>query len=233
LEEHYSRGRGNLLAISSPEPLVDRKLSIDAKMPVIHSGNGGTTIMVKLTKTKDEIIGKCNELAIEYEAKYKGCGQCTFMAIVDALRWGGLEIIPRDVEDRLFSGLCLLTGGLALSGEGTCGAVASGTLAIGLALGHRLETTNESLFRQSCVMVRDALLDRYYQKYDSILCKDIQRKFYGKAWDLTRDEMSAEFLGITEGCVIMEGAMWATQVILDQFEKGNVKGYVGSPEVRS
>jgi hypothetical protein len=28
----------------------------------------------------------------------------------------------------------------------------------------------------------------------------------------------------------MEGAMWATEVILDEFEKGNVRGYVGSPQ---
>jgi hypothetical protein len=233
LEAHYSKGRDDLLAISSAEPLVGRKLFIDAKMPSIQSGDGGTTIMVRLTKTKDDIIKKSNALATQYATKYKGCGQSTFMAIIDALRWGGLEIIPKDVEHRLFSGICLLTGGIGLSGEGSCGAVASGTLAIGLALGLRLESTDESLFRQSCVIVRDTLLDEYYQRYDSLLCKDIQRKFYGKAWDLTRDEMSAEFLGITEGCVIMEGAMWATQVILDQFEKGNVKGYAGSPEVRS
>ena len=45
--------------------------------------------------------------------------------------------------------------------------------------------------------------------------------------------MSAEFLGISKGCVIMEGAMWATEIILDEFEKGNVKGYVGSPEVKA
>jgi hypothetical protein len=197
------------------------------------SGKGGSIVMVKLTKTKDEIIKKSNELATQYAAKYKGCGQCTFLAIIDALRWGGLEIIPRDVEDRLFSGICLLTGGVGLSGDGSCGAVSSGTLAIGLALGLRRESTNESLFRQSCAIVRDALLDEYYHKYDSLLCKDIQRKFYGKAWDLTRDEMSAEFLGITEGCVIMEGAMWATEVILGELEKGNVKGYVGSPEAKT
>ena len=219
-----------MLAISSAESLIDRKLFIDATMPAIQSRNGGITTMVKLTKTKDEIIRKSNELAIEYEAKYKGCGQCTFLAIVDALRWGGLEIIPRDMEDRLFSGLSLLTGGVGLSGEGTCGAVASGTVAIGLALGLGRESINESLFRQSCAIVRDALLDKYYQKYNSMLCKDIQRKFFGKAWDLTRDELSAEFLGISQGCVVMEGAMWATEVILDEFDKGNVKGYVRSPE---
>ncbi len=189
--------------------------------------------MVKLTKKKDEIIQKANELAIEYEAKYKGCGQCTFLAIIDALRWGGLEIIPKDIEDRLFSGVCVLTGGVGLSGEGTCGAVASGTLTIGLALGLQRENINETLFRKSCAIVRDALLNKYYQKYNSLLCKDIQRKFFGKAWDLTRDEMSAEFLGISEGCVIMEGAMWATEVILDEFEKGNVKGYVGSSDFKA
>jgi len=184
--------------------------------------------MVKLTKKKDEIIRKSNELAIEYEAKYKGCGQCTFLAIIDALRWGGLEIIPNDMEDRFFPGVCVLTGGVGLTGEGTCGAVASSALAIGLALGLQRDSINETLFRQSCAIVRDALLNKYYQKYNSLLCKDIQRKFFGKAWDLTRDEMSREFLEISKGCVIMEGAMWATEVILDEFEKGNVKGYVGS-----
>jgi hypothetical protein len=183
--------------------------------------------MSKLTKTKDEIIKKANELAIEYEAQYKGCGQCTFLAIIDALRWGGLEIIPKYVEDRLFPGLCLLTGGIGLSGNGTCGAVASGAIAIGMALGLQRENINETLFRWSCAIVRDALLNKYYQKYNSLLCKDIQRKFFGKAWDLTRDEMSTEFLGISNGCVIMEGTMWATEVILNEFEKGNVKGYVG------
>jgi hypothetical protein len=189
--------------------------------------------MVKLTKTKDEIIRKANELAVEYEAQYKGCGQCTFLAIIDALRWGGLEIIPRDVEDRLFPGLCLLTGGVGLSGDGTCGAVASGAIAIGMALGLQRENINENLFRQSCAIVRDTLLDKYRRKYNSLLCKDIQRKLFGKAWDLTRDEMSAEFLGISKGCIIVEGAMWATEVILDEFGKGNVKGYVGSPDSKA
>ena len=188
--------------------------------------------MVKLTKKKSEIIRKSNELAIEYEAKYKGCGQCTFLAVIDALRWGGLEIIPKDMEDRFFSGVSVLTGGVGLSGEGTCGAVASGALAVGLALGLQRDTIDESLFRQSCAIVRDALLNKYYEKYNSLLCKDIQRKFFGKAWDLTRDEMSTEFLGISKGCVIIEGAMWATEVILDEFGKGNVKGYIGSPDFK-
>jgi hypothetical protein len=189
--------------------------------------------MVKLTKKKDEIIRKSNELAIEYEAKYKGCGQCTFLAIIDALRWGGLEIIPKDMEDRFFPGVCVLTGGVGLSGDGTCAAIAVGALAIGLALGIQRDNFDETGFRKSCATVRNALLNRYYQKYNSLLCKDVQRKFFGKAWDLARDDMGAEFLGITKGCIIMDTAMLATEIILDEFEKGNVKGYVGSPDFRA
>jgi len=201
-------------------------------MPAIQSRGGGTIIMVKLTKTKDEIIQKSNELAIEYEAKYKGCGQCTFLAIIDALRWGGLEIIPKDMEDRLFSGICVLTGGVGLSGDGTCAAVASGALVIGLALGLQRETFNEALFRQNCATVRNALLSRVHERYNSVLCKDVQRKFFGKAWDLARDDMGAEFLGITKGCVIMETAMATTEIILDEFKKGNVEGYTSSAKVK-
>ncbi len=183
--------------------------------------------MVKLTKKKDEIIRKSNELAIECEAKYKGCGQCTFLAIIDALRWGGLEIIPKDMEDRFFSGVSVLTGGVGLSGDGTCAAIASAALVIGLALGIQRETFDEARFRENCATIRNALLVKYYHKYTSLLCKDIQRKFFGKSWDLTRADTGAEFLGITEGCVIMETAMLTTEIILDEYQKGNVKGYVG------
>jgi len=179
--------------------------------------------MMKPKRTKEEIIKKAEELGTEYEARYKGCGQCTFLAIIDALRWGGLEIIPEDMEDRLFSWVCVLTAGVSMTGDGTCGAVASSVLAIGLALGIPRESQDVSLLRTACATVRNTILDKYYQEYRSILCKDVQRKFFGRAWDLTDDEMSHEFLKITRGCTIMQTARWATEVILDEFEKGNVK----------
>ena len=35
--------------------------------------------------------------------------------------------------------------------------------------------------------------------------------------------MSNDFLGITKGCTIMQTARWVTEIILDEFEKGNLK----------
>lgn len=179
--------------------------------------------MVGLKRTKEEIIKKAEELGIEYEAKYKGCGQCMFLAIVDALRWGGLEIMPEDMEDRLFPGICVMTGGISMTGDGTCGAVTSSVLVMGIALGITREAQDVSALRKGCAIIRNTILDRYYKEYNSLLCKDVQRKYFGKAWDLTDDEMSHEFLGVTHGCTIMQTAMWATEIVLDEFEKGNLR----------
>jgi hypothetical protein len=178
--------------------------------------------MAKLFKDKKEIIAKSEELGIQYEAKYKGCGPCTFLAVIDALRWGGLEIIPQVMEDRFYSGTCMLTAGVGMTGDGTCGAVASSAVAIGLALGIPREGPVEDSLRSACATVRDTVLEKYYCEYRSILCKDVQRKFFGKAWDLTRDDARREFLTITRGCTIIQTAKWTTEIILNEFEKGNV-----------
>jgi hypothetical protein len=177
--------------------------------------------MIELKRTKEEIIEKAGELGTEYESKYRGCAQCAFSAIVDALRWGGLEIIPQDAEESLFSGLALLSGGVCVTGDGSCGAVTGSVLAIGIALGISKEKLMDSGVRRMAYdTAKGAILDRYYAKYNSILCKDIQRKLFGKAWDLTVPELSEEFLRQSNGCTIAPTAMWATACILDELEEG-------------
>jgi hypothetical protein len=179
--------------------------------------------MPELKRIKEEIVQKAEELGREYEAKYKGCGQCTFLAIVDALRWGGLEIVPEDVVNRIYPGICFLTAGTNMTGEGTCGAVSSSVMAIGIAMGAPLGSQEIKDERNTAAVITRDILDRYYQKYGSILCKDVQRKHFGKAWDLTSEQMTREFLSITDGCTIMETAGWATDCILTEFDKGNIK----------
>jgi hypothetical protein len=179
--------------------------------------------MAKLKKTKEEIIKKAEELGKEYEAKYGGCCQSTFLAVVDALRWGGLEVISKDIEDSLYSGICLLTAGVCMTGEGTCGAVSGSVIASGFAFGIPKDTDDITIADKAGARIRDTLLARFYREYGSILCKDVMRKYFGKAWDLTSDKMTQEFLGITDGCVIRKTAGWATRVLLEEFEKGNIK----------
>lgn len=179
--------------------------------------------MIKLNHSKESIIKKVEELGAEYEARYKGCAQCTFMAIIDALRWGGLELIPADMEETLYPAISMLTAGVCMTGEGTCGAINSSVMALGLALGVSKDSADVSTARQAAATIRDLLLDVYFREYHSILCKDIQRKHFGKAWDLMDDKMAHEFLSITNGCIIIEAAKLAVKCILDEHERGNVK----------
>ena len=179
--------------------------------------------MPELKKSREEIIKKAEELGAEYEAKYKGCCESTLYAVVDALRWGGLEIIPKDIQDKMYSGIRLLSAGTCMTGEGTCGSVSGGAMASGFAFGVPSSTDDIAEINKAGMTVRDTLLARYYKEYGSILCKDVMRKYFGKAWDLTNDKMTMEFLSISDGCTIRQTAKWVTEILLDEYEKGNIK----------
>jgi hypothetical protein len=178
--------------------------------------------MTKLKESAIDTIKKAGQLGAEYEARYKGCCQSTFYAIVDSLRWGGLELLPEDTEDKIFPAISMLTAGVCMTGEGTCGAVTGSVMASGLAL----SVSKESLrtVEASAESIRNSLLNQYFNQYHSILCKDIQRKYFGKAWDLTNDQMSQEFLNITQGCIIIDAAKLAVENILDLKNKLAILG---------
>ena len=133
--------------------------------------------MTQLNKSKESILNKAEELGKKYENLYKGCAQCTFLAIIDALRWGGLELLPEDMEETMYPAISMLTAGVCMTGEGTCGAVTSGVMALGLALGVPKENPDIAASRQAAATIRNKILEVYFNKYHSILCKDIQRKY--------------------------------------------------------
>jgi hypothetical protein len=172
-----------------------------------------------LKKTRKAILNKADKLGHEYEPLYKGCGQCTFLTIVDSLRWGGLEIMSEDAEKQVLPGVCLLSGGTSFSGEGTCGAVFGSILAIGIALGISPGEENLDIMHRLGTDIRDFIMGKYYSKYGSILCKDVQRKKYGKGYDITREDMTKEFLSISGGCTIFETITWGLEFILNEMEK--------------
>ena len=90
--------------------------------------------MAELKKTKEEIINIAEKLGKEYEGKYKGCCQTTVLAVADALREGGIDIFPKEIEEKLYSAISLLSAGVCMTGEGTCGAIAGGVIIVGLLL---------------------------------------------------------------------------------------------------
>jgi hypothetical protein len=175
--------------------------------------------VVNLKRPKKAIIKKAGELAVKYEAQYKGCGQCTFLAIVDGLKWGGLEVIPDNIADRFFSGAVGFTGGTSMVIDGTCGAINASIMVFGLALGPTRNNQDEVSLRAVCTTIRNTIMDKFYREYNSILCRDILNKYFGKVWNLTDDKASSDFLQVSRGCAIIQTVTWTTEIILDEFKK--------------
>lgn len=176
---------------------------------------------MKFTRSREDIVDKAGEFAAAHESTYGGCAESTFMAIVDALRWGGLEIITPDVEDAVFPGVQLLSAGVGLSGQGTCGAVSGSVMAIGLALAAAYGNgpRDMSTFMEGAGLAQRAILGAFDERYRSQRCLDVQMKRFGKAWDFRRPDMSEEFLAITDGCAIRDTARLAAGALYDAIEE--------------
>ncbi len=72
-------------------------------------------------KTKDEILDAAFKAAKQYELKSGGCPQCTLAGIFDSL----------EIEnDAVFKAATGLADGIGLTGNGHCGALSGGVLAI-------------------------------------------------------------------------------------------------------
>jgi hypothetical protein len=95
-------------------------------------------------------------------------------------------------------------------------------IAMGLALGTDRDNQNEGRLRQVCATIHDTLLDNFYREYGSIMCRDILNKYFGRVWDLTDDKAGNDFLGITQGCAIMQTVTWTTEIILNESEKSDM-----------
>lgn len=150
------------------------------------------------------------DLGHEYERKYGNCAQCVFAALSDFL---GLE----DAE-AVFKAATALSGGTAGMGDGNCGAYSGGILVLGLLYGHeRKEFTNRKKTKHASGLAR-RLHSKFIQEYGGVRCHDVQRKVFGRAFNLqnTTDYQAFEEAGAhTDKCpsVVGKAALWTAEII--------------------
>jgi C_GCAxxG_C_C family probable redox protein len=164
-----------------------------------------------MTGSKDEILDKVYELAFKYEASYGCCPQCVLRAVGEVLN---LKI------DEAFKSSHGLAGGTALSGNGTCGALVGGIMAICSVHGRGLEDMGKGRFLKSYSLAK-RLYDKFVQEYGSCICKDVQKKIFGRSFDLWDPEDFKKFEemgGHRDKCPSVTGkvARWATEILLNE-----------------
>jgi len=166
-------------------------------------------------QNQGDLAEKAYRLAFKYEAEIGSCPQCVLSALMETLGVGDPAMVKASDG---------LAGGTALSTEGTCGALVGGILAISSIVGRSYEDFKAGEHRQRVFIYAKKLYDRFVEEYGSPVCKDVQKKIFGRSFNLLDPKDYAEFerMGAhVDKCPSVSGnaARWAAEIILDELKK--------------
>lgn len=167
-----------------------------------------------MVTSADEILNSAFESAKQHELKSGGCPQCTLSGIFEAL---GIE------NDDVFRAATGLADGVGLTGDGHCGALSGGTMAISYLFGRKKEDFGNMMKQLRACMLSKKLHDQFIEKYCTCRCADIQTNLVGRFFNLYEPaEMEAALkAGMPDKCSTLVGevARMATKIILEERER--------------
>jgi len=169
--------------------------------------------------SQQDILENIYQLAFQYEKKLGSCPQCVLAALKETLNVG---------NDSIFQAAQGLTGGTALSSEGTCGALAGGMIAISALVGRTYQEFSEGQKKRLVFKYTKLLYDRFIMDYGSPLCCDVQKKLFGRSYILLdKQEYEAfEKAGAhVDKCTSVAGnaAKWTAEIILNELNPEHSK----------
>jgi len=164
--------------------------------------------------TKQDIPKKAYDLAFQYEAKLGSCPQCVLAALKETLDVG---------NDSIFQAAQGMTGGTALSSQGTCGALAGGMIAISGLVGRTYQEFTEGQKKRLVFKYTKLLYDKFIEEYGSPLCCGVQKKLFGRSYVLLdkQDYEAFEKAGAhIDKCTSVAGnaAKWTAEIILNELQ---------------
>jgi len=166
-----------------------------------------------MEKGNENVLNKAFERGKQHEMKSGGCSQCTIAGIFEAL----------DIENAdVFRATAGLADGVGLTGDGHCGALSGGVMAISYLFGRKKEDFGDMMKLLDVCILSKKLHDQFLEKYGTCRCADIQNKFFGKFYNLYDPfEFKADAkAGVLDKCSTLVGevARMATKIILEKRE---------------
>jgi len=161
------------------------------------------------------VLKKAYELGFKYEKSFRGCAQCTIAAMQELT---GIE------DPGLFQSASGLSGGIAITGDGSCGGYVGGVMFMSSVVGRRkdrIPVDGDKVDQYKSYEMSMKLHDAYMETYGSVNCMDIHQGTFGKAFNLrtkaVRDEFEAAG-GHLDKCttVIAVATMLTAGLMLDE-----------------
>ncbi len=163
----------------------------------------------------DNRVQKAYELGKNYETLYRSCAQCTLGALQDSFN---------KKDNAIFKAATGLGGGIGLLGSSGCGGYSGGVLFISQLSGRqRKDFTKMSSSATGINPIIKELHNKFIEEYGTILCKDIQKKIFGRSFNLLDKDDRAIFekMGAhKDKCTIVVGkaAAWTAEIVIKYSE---------------
>jgi C_GCAxxG_C_C family probable redox protein len=168
---------------------------------------------------KEEMLQTVYEKAKACELTGGNCAQCSIAAIFEVL---GVE------DENVIRAATGLADGVGLSGDGHCGALSGGTIAISYFFGRKKEDLARMGKQLKALLLAKKFHAEFVKEFSTCRCHDIQIRQFGRFFNLydMEDLKAAQAAGMAEQCSTLVGkaARIALQIILDEQEQEVKKG---------
>ncbi|MBM4445799.1 MAG: C_GCAxxG_C_C family protein [Chloroflexi bacterium] len=175
-----------------------------------------------MEKSTEEIFNSVLENAKRYEMENGNCAQCVIAAVFETL---GIK------NDDVFRAATGFADGVGLTGDGHCGALSGGTMAISYLFGRKKEDFNKRGKMIKSLILSKKLYDGFIEKYGVCRCADIQTRLAGRFFNFydPAETEAAIKAGLPDKCSTLTGeiARLTTKIILEEREREALKAKEG------
>ena len=161
-----------------------------------------------------EMIKTAYRDGFHYEKHCRGCAQCTIAAM--------FKITGKE-ETHLFRAANGFAAGMGLFGDGVCGGYAGGLLFMGTYAGRRFAYfDNDKQEKDQSMHLAELLHTRFIETYGTVICHDIHRGIFGRAFSIRDAAEKAAFeeagAHTADKCtvVVATAAAWTAEILLDE-----------------
>ena len=160
---------------------------------------------------REEMLEEVYKQAKAYELRGGNCSQCSLSAIFEVL---GVE------DENVVRSATGFADGVGLSGDGHCGALSGGTMAISYFFGRKKEDLGRMGKQIRALLLAKKFHEQFMKEFSTCRCHDLQVKQFGRFFNLynMEDMKAALAAGMPEGCSTLVGkaARMALEIILDE-----------------
>ncbi|BCK87693.1 hypothetical protein MIZ01_1484 [Sideroxyarcus emersonii] len=112
--------------------------------------------------------------ALRYELDYGCCPQCVLATVQETV--GG-------IDDQTVKASHGLSGGGGLLGEGVCGALTGGLLALSAKYGRDRDKLDQGRYINNFKKAKE-LTERFREEFGGVTCSQLQQQFTGRTYDM-------------------------------------------------